>query len=168
MFRFHLSYRWLHWRRPLTTPGALPDGIERFFVETAGGPIEVLYARPSGGSSSSSPVFFVHGGEGSAWVWLEYMKYLSARGVPCYAVSLRGHGESWCPSFFRMCYLTTRRMLADDVVAGFNWARDREGGKDLVLVGHSSGGGLSQLLLSEGDVTAKGLALVGAVPGFGS
>ncbi|KAI0534796.1 hypothetical protein GGR58DRAFT_504971 [Xylaria digitata] len=41
-------------------------------------------------------------------------------------------------------------------------------GCEVVLVGHSSGGGLSQLILSEGDARVKRLALLGAIPGSGS
>jgi pimeloyl-ACP methyl ester carboxylesterase len=58
-------------------------------------------------------------------------------------------------------------MLSDDLVAGIRWVQDREQ-SEVLLVGHSSGGGLSQAILSKGDVTVKGLALLGAVPGFGS
>jgi pimeloyl-ACP methyl ester carboxylesterase len=93
--------------------------------------------------------------------------------IPCYAVSYRGHGASWYPNFLRMVYFTTKRMLANDLVAGVKEATRRETertGKtvEVVLVGHSSGGGLSQLILSDGDVRVKGLALCGAIPGFGS
>ncbi|KAB5583381.1 Alpha/Beta hydrolase protein [Coniochaeta sp. 2T2.1] len=170
MFNFQLSYRYLFFRPPPHRPTPLPEGIERLFADTPPGKIEILYAAPKGehADKNASPVFFVHGGMGSAWVWLEYMTYLSERGVPCYAVSMRGHGESWCPSYLRMVWLTTKRDLADDVVAGIRFAQAREGGNEVVLVGHSSGGGLSQFILSEGDVTAKGLTLMGAVPGFGS
>jgi pimeloyl-ACP methyl ester carboxylesterase len=105
---------------------------------------------------------------GGAWVWIEYLQFFAARGIPCYAVSMRGHGGSWHPSYLRMVYATTKRMLANDVVAGLRWAQEREGGREAVLVGHSSGGGLSQFILSEGDVKVKGLVLVAAVPGFGS
>lgn len=105
---------------------------------------------------------------GSAWVWCEYLSYLSARGIPCYAVSLRGHGESWQPSFLRMVYGTSRAQLAGDLVAGVRWVMAREGGREVLLVGHSSGGGLSQGILSDGELKVKGLALLGAVPGFGS
>ncbi|KAL2127436.1 hypothetical protein VTI74DRAFT_10747 [Chaetomium olivicolor] len=170
------TFKWLHWHRPTPPIYPLPDGIERFFVDTAGGKIEILHAKPqhqgptttNTPNSNASPLFFVHGGMGGAWVWLEYIQFFSAHGIPCYAVSMRGHGGSYYPSFLRMVYGTTKRMLADDVLAGLRWAQEREGGKEVVLVGHSSGGGLSQYILSEKAVRVKGLALVGAVPGFGS
>jgi pimeloyl-ACP methyl ester carboxylesterase len=175
----HFTFKWLRWRRPTNTLIPLPTGIERFFIDTPGGKLELLYAHPkqqqqsqsrpnASSPSSPSPLFFVHGGMGGAWVWLEYLQYFSARGIPCYAVSMRGHGGSYYPSYLRMVYATTKRMLADDTLAGLRWAQEREGGQEVVLVGHSSGGGLSQLILSEKDVRVKGLVLVGAVPGFGS
>jgi pimeloyl-ACP methyl ester carboxylesterase len=168
MFNFHLSYRYIFWRRPSTAPSPLPDGIVRHYAGTPSGQIEILHAKAQGCPSSVPPLFFVHGGMGSAWVWLEYMTYLSARGVSCYAVSMRGHGESWYPSYLRMVWLTHKRDLADDVVAGLRFAQAMEGGREVVLVGHSSGGGLSQFILSEKDVRVRGLVLMGAVPGYGS
>ncbi|KAG8169922.1 hypothetical protein KVR01_000667 [Diaporthe batatas] len=175
MINFNLSYQWIRWRKPDGPPPALPKGVERLFMHTAGGPIEILHAAPTGPAANQRsaappppPVFFVHGGMGSAWVWLEYMQYLSSRGVPCYAISLRGHGESWHPSFLRMVYGTPRSALADDLVAGIRFAEGREGGAQVVLCGHSSGGGLSQFVLSERGVGVRGLVLMGAVPGFGS
>jgi len=64
-------------------------------------------------------------------------------------------------------------MLANDLVAGVKYVQELESEKrgervEVVLVGHSDGGGLSQLILSEGDVKAKALVLVGAIPCFGS
>lgn len=168
MINFNLSYQWIRWSRPSGPPPALPEGIERLFMPTAEGPIEILYATPESGSQrSATPLFFVHGGMGSAWVWLEYMQFLSSRGIPCYAISLRGHGESWHPSFLRMAYSTSKGALADDLVAGIRWAEGREGSQ-VVLCGHSSGGGLGQFVLSERGITVRGLVLMGAVPGFGS
>lgn len=73
------------------------------------------------------------------------MEYFAARGIPSYAVSLRGHGESWHPSYLRMVYGTTKRALADDVVAAVRWVQDREEAGEVVLVGHSSGGGLASM-----------------------
>lgn len=196
------TFRWLRWRRPTETLYPLPSGVERLFVDTPGGKLEMLYAAPqppfpfspsSSSSSSKSPsppspddgtntragadkeasrpfMYFVHGGMGGAWVWLEYMGFLAARGVPCYAVSLRGHGASYYPSFLRMVYATTMGMLAEDALAGLCWVQREHGRRmgEAVLVGHSSGGGLCQLLLSEKLVTVKGLVLVASVPGYGS
>jgi pimeloyl-ACP methyl ester carboxylesterase len=172
----YFTFKWLRWRRPTTPLPPLPNGVERFFVDTPGGKIEVLHAapqhsptsRPNTDAAAASPLFFVHGGMGGAWVWLEYLQFFAARGIPCYAVSLRGHGGSYYPSYLRMVYATTKRMMADDALAALRWVQEREGGREVVLAGHSSGGGLCQDLLSEEKLRVKGLVLVAAVPGFGS
>ncbi len=72
-----------------------------------------------------------------------------------------------CPHFLRMVYGTTRSDLESDLVTAVNWVEEHTGG-DVVLAGHSSGGGLSQAVLAAGKVKARGLALLGAVPAFGS
>jgi len=166
-----LSYRYLRWTNdPSSEPApALPAGVERHFIPTPSGNLEILYAAPSASfpTHGKSPLFFVHGGMGSAWVWLEYMTYLSSRGIPCYAISMRGHGRSWAPGYLRMVFFTTRSMLESDVLVGMAWATKREG-CDVVLVGHSSGGGISQAILGQKKATVSGLALVAAVPAFGS
>lgn len=167
------TYKWLHWQAPASDseplPSTLPPGISRFYIPTKSGNLEILYAKPTSSSSPPrNPIFFVHGGMGCATYWLRYMTYLSSHAIPSYAISLRGHGNSWHPSYLRMVYFTTKRMLADDVVDGINWVQDREGGNEVVLVGHSSGGGLSQYILSEGRARVRGLVLAAAVPGFGS
>ncbi|KAI0205569.1 Alpha/Beta hydrolase protein [Astrocystis sublimbata] len=168
MFNFlHLSYKHLYWSRPSGAPEPAPDGTTRSFISTPKGDLELLCAKPTNPASGIPPVVFLHGGMGCAWVWHEYMRYLAAHGVASYAISARGHGASWHPSFFRMLYATTKRDLADDFVAGIKTVQDLEG-SEVVLAGHSSGGGLSQFILNEGDVSVKGLALLGAVPGTGS
>lgn len=101
------------------------------------------------------------------------MTFFSQHNIPCYALSLRGHGGSFYPSFLRMLYATFKSDLADDLVAGIEFAERREremGAEDgrVVLVGHSSGGGLSQDALSRGRVRVRGLVLAAAVPGYGS
>jgi len=164
---FHLSYRGLFWRYHPSPPEPCPAGVTRTFIETPNGSLEVLSAGPVGGSTNKSPIFFAHGGMGSAFVWAEYLQYFGSLGIPCYAISLRGHGNSWHPSFLRMVWGTTKQMLAGDLIAGIRYAEEKES-REVILVGHSSGGGLSQLILSNGDVKAKGLALLGAVPAFGS
>ncbi|KAI1305422.1 Alpha/Beta hydrolase protein [Xylaria venustula] len=166
----HLSYQHLHWRRPSTPPAPPPPGTTRTFISTPKGDLELLCAKPVTPSPALDripPVVFAHGGMGFAWVWHDYMRYLANHGITSYAVSARGHGASWHPSFLRMLYGTTKRELADDFVAGTRAVQEWEG-REVVLVGHSSGGGLCQFILSEGDVRARGLALLGAVPGTGS
>ncbi|TGJ82889.1 hypothetical protein E0Z10_g5882 [Xylaria hypoxylon] len=163
----HLSYQYLHWRRPSGPPAAAPIGTTRIFISTPKGDLELLRAKPANPAPGIPPVVFTHGGVGSAWVWHEYMRYLADHGITSYAISARGHGASWHPSFFRMLYATTKRELANDFVAGIRAVQEWEG-SEVVLVGHSSGGGLSQFILSKGDVRVKGLALLGAVPGSGS
>lgn len=101
-------------------------------------------------------------------MWLEWIQFFAVKhNVPCYAISYRGHGGSWYPFFLRM-YFTTKETLAGDLAAGINHVRLKEG-QDVVLVGHSSGGALSQLILSRriGDIKVRGLALCGAMPCFG-
>lgn len=169
MFGLYLTYKYLSFTAPPTDapiPPA-PDGLERHFLTTPSGRIELLIATPSSPSPSSTPILFVHGGMGSAWVWTPYMQYLSSHGVPCYAVSMRGHGHSWYPSYLRMVFGTFRRDLTDDVLGAVRYVEEEHGEK-VLLVGHSSGGGLSQGMLADGKVKVKGLALLGAVPCFGS
>jgi pimeloyl-ACP methyl ester carboxylesterase len=152
----------------------LPNNIHREFVKTPSGEVELLVSPPSleqGLSTSSKPpVLFVHGGLGHASVWLPWMTYLRRKHYAgtTYAVSVRGHGASWAPRFWQMWALTTKDDVATDVVAAINEIEKREEGKRVVLVGHSAGGGLSQLILSNGLAKAQGLALIAAIPNFGS
>lgn len=66
-----------------------------------------------------------------------------------------------------MYALTSKDILATDVVAAIQEIQRRED-QDVVLVGHSSGGGLAQLILSKGLAVAQALVLVAAIPNFGS
>jgi pimeloyl-ACP methyl ester carboxylesterase len=83
----NFTSKWLRWRRPTAPLAIPPDGIERFFVDTPGGEIEVLLAGPrptttDGGTLPLAALFFIHGGMGGAWVWLEYLASFAARGIP--------------------------------------------------------------------------------------
>jgi pimeloyl-ACP methyl ester carboxylesterase len=143
--------------------------FERIYVQTRSGKVELLYAKPSSQVEGprKQPVFFVHGGFGCAAVWIDWMVYLASQGYPCYAVSMRGHGASWSPSFLRMVWFTGRDALAGDVIAGLDEAMSREEGRQVVLVGHSAGGGMSQYILGHKDVKVNGFVLVAAIPFFG-
>jgi pimeloyl-ACP methyl ester carboxylesterase len=176
--------------RPTTPPlFPLPQKITRAYIPTPFGPLELLIALPAPPSlKRKSPLFFAHGGCGSAAVWIPYMLFFSQRHqIPCFALSYRGHGGSWYPGFLRM-YFTWMRTFAGDLACGIRWVKDNFSeisGDDssglqveVVLVGHSSGGGLGQYILSEGmdgmggkggekALRVKGLVLAGSIPGFG-
>jgi len=169
-----MSY--LCWSKPELIPSPLAPYIERTFISSPSGPLELLSAYPPASYTgpAKTPFFFQHGGFGHASVWLEYMTFLSqVHNIPCYAISTRGHGFSWYPSWFRMVYGTSKRKLADDLVTGIKYAQqdqEKKTGKrmDIVLVGHSSGGGLAQIILDAKDVYVAGLVLLAAIPCYGS
>lgn len=153
---------------------SLPSPVSRSYVQTPNGSLELLSASPPSTYTGlrRTPIFFAHGGCGSAAVWLEWMCYLSqTHNIPCYAVSYRGHGASWYPWYLRM-YFTTARTLSLDLAAGFKHvqqlektARDSDA---VVLVAHSNGGGLAQIALAAGNIKVAGLSLVAATPCYGS
>ncbi|OAL03828.1 alpha/beta-hydrolase [Phaeosphaeriaceae sp. SRC1lsM3a] len=168
----------LQWSTPSPNPPnhtfPLPTNISRHTIPTPSGPLELLSALPSTPDPSKPPLFFAHGGFGCASVWLSYLTFFSSRGYACYAISYRGHGNSWYPSFLGM-YLTPRRAIGEDLVSGIEaveeMERERRGAQErlrVVLVAHSAGGALSQFVLSRGMCRVQGLGLVAGVPGFGS
>ncbi|KAJ8110912.1 hypothetical protein OPT61_g6368 [Boeremia exigua] len=168
----------LQWRAPWPNPPKpstpLPEGIRRSYIETPSGPLELLSAIPADLTSSKPPLLFAHGGFGCASIWLSYMTYFSSRGYPCYAISYRGHGNSWYPGFWRM-YFTSRGTMAEDLKAGVQEVEKLETTRQnaeekirVVLVAHSAGGALSQYALSRGLVKVQGFCMLAAVPGFGS
>lgn len=96
MFTFLQSWKYLFFLRSAEPAQPVPAGLHRYWLETSHGPIEILAAEPETLSDPGAPaIVFCHGGMGGAWVWTEYMQYLRKAGVRCYAVSLRGHGDSW-------------------------------------------------------------------------
>lgn len=54
--------------------------------------LEVVFAEAKGRQKGS--IVFVHGVCHGAWCWERFLKYFSEKGYNCFALSLRGHGES--------------------------------------------------------------------------
>ena len=167
----------LHWRQTSHPPAhPLPPSIKRSLVTTPTGQFEFLTAQPTNLNSNLSlpTLFFLHGGFGCATVWLPWMAYFQERGFSCYAVSLRGHGQSWQPGYWRMTRGTTFHDLVDDVRSAWHKAlrlEERKGRTERflpVFIAHSSGGGIAQYVLSECLVRTSALVLCAAIPGFGS
>ncbi|KAK5728645.1 hypothetical protein LTR15_001782 [Elasticomyces elasticus] len=168
----------LRWSQQHPQLRPLPAYIERIFVPTSGGDLELLICRPvspstdtsAGHKLSTPPVFFAHGGFGSAGVWLEWMEYLHSSGYQgtLYACSLRNHGASYSVRYFRMVWQTSLADCAADLVSCTKHAQADAGGAELVLVGHSAGGGLAQYVLAKAQIRVRALCLVDAIPHHGS
>jgi pimeloyl-ACP methyl ester carboxylesterase len=82
------------------------------------------------------PLFFVHGSSCGSWLWDNFLQFFSSRGWTCYALNLRGHHLSKPVADWGEVGVTSYLEDVDKVV---KWI-----GKDLILIGHSMGGVLSQ------------------------
>ncbi|KAH8592069.1 Alpha/Beta hydrolase protein [Bisporella sp. PMI_857] len=181
--RHRLSWSYTPENQPSLPPP--PDGLTRRYIPTPSGNLELIWARPSAAAAAEEEgaapgkrkkaIIFQHGGFGCASVWIPFLRYFADRGYPCYAVSLRGHGGSWKPSYWRMVWGTGIGAMARDLGSAVEWVkafefvwrgRRLEDG-DLVLVGHSAGGGLVQYFLDRGKYTVGGLVIVAGFPCFG-
>ena len=159
----------LQWsQKPKLHP--LPANILRDYVDTAGGNPELLVARPDLKGQKEDkrpPIFFIHGGEGHAAVWLEWMEYLSTRySANTYAYSMRCHGVSYVVPYWKLVCGTSFEALASDLAECLKEACKRKG-QDPIILAHSSDGGLAQYVLSRGLAKARALVLVGTVPHWG-
>ena len=166
-----VTLRWAP-QKPQFRP--LPNHVERVFVPSAKGDLELLVSQPKVLDPEDPAIFFAHGGYGSAGVWLEWMTYLHEAGYggPLYAYSARNHGASYCLCFGRMVYWTSVDDIAQDLKACFDFAsakghHDNGVRNDMVLVGHSAGGGLAQYALANNLIHCRALCLLDAVPHFG-
>ncbi len=119
--------------------------------------LEIL-VRKAEGNSSKPPILFVHGAYVGAWCWEEhFLDWFAARGYPCFAVSLRGHGAS-----------EGRERLDDFGLA--DYAEDVARAAAVlpappVLVGHSMGALVVQKYLEKAEAAAVVLAC--PVPAYG-
>ena len=161
----------------------LHRSIFRIHIPTPGGELELLCATPAGHDTSKPPLLFIHGGFGAATEYRFFLEYFSSRGYPSYAISVRGHGNSYVVGFWKMLF-TSQHQMALDVVAGIRYVIDKhrnEGRPDIVPVAHSAGGALLQYILSEGlhslpdpkktdsEAYVVGrIGLLGVIPCYGS
>ncbi|KAG8929922.1 hypothetical protein FRC02_004862 [Tulasnella sp. 418] len=125
---------------PLESLPPPATGTSRTFIETESGRLELLVALPPPDVKQKGPILFIHGGFGSADCYSNYLPYFAAQGYPSYSVSVRGHGHSWYPSYFRMTFLTSRHTFATDLVAALKYIESQHNGQLCALVGHSAGG----------------------------
>jgi pimeloyl-ACP methyl ester carboxylesterase len=132
--------------RTLPRPSAAtPDG--------AG--LELREIVPEGGTDKP-PLLFVHGAWHGAWCFAEHwMPEAAARGWPCYAVGLTGHGDSGGDEVLR---LSSLGQYEDDIVAAIHALPAAP-----ALLGHSMGGLLTQRVAAS-EPRVRAAVLVASVP----
>lgn len=117
--------------------------------------IEVIRCLPKTPARGAPPIVFVHGAFAAAWVWGEiYLPRLAAAGYRGFALSLRGHGESFGHDQIDRHSI---RDYVDDLARVVE-----EIGETPVLIGHSMGGFVVQKYLEHH--TARAAVLMSSVP----
>lgn len=106
-----------------------------------------------------APLVFVHGAAGGAWYFESFLDYFSNRGYDCYALSLRGHGNS-------EGYDQIDQFGLDDYVLDVKYAIDKLEDKP-VLIGHSMGGAIAQKYLSIYQDELAGVVLLASAEAKG-
>jgi len=82
------------------------SGATRFLVARGRDPalefVESVLPR-----TARTPILFIHGAFGGAWIWTElFMPHAAKRGRPSAALSVRGHGRSEGRDLLRAATLT--------------------------------------------------------------
>jgi len=110
------------------------------------------HARPDE-PTGEPPVLYVHGMWGGSWVFEHWLRFTAERGRAAWALNLRGHhGSRPVPALTAVGI----EEYVDDVVDAL------EAIGPVVVVGHSMGGLLAQLVASRPDVIAA--VLIASVP----
>lgn len=134
----------------MNAPGSIPQ-VLRSAVSAR---LEVLECRPAI-ETARPPVLFVHGAYAGAWTWAEhFLPHFALHGYPSYAVSLRGHGESYGRDALAWHSL---RDYVDDVEETVDALEEAP-----ALVGHSMGAMVVMKYLERAAVPAA--ALLAPVP----
>lgn len=177
---------------PLPTRGPPRRWLSRSWVATPHGRLELLSATPPGPSRLSpptsttpspphppsprndalAPIVCLHGGFHSASCFHRLLPDLAARGIPAYALSFPAHGESHHLPLFKHLTLS-KHELAEDAARALAHVRALHPSRPPpVLLGHSAGGGIAQLVLDgqrgrSTDSSVSGLILLAAFPASG-
>jgi pimeloyl-ACP methyl ester carboxylesterase len=102
--------------------------------------LELLHHAPTALTPSRPPLLFIHGAWHGAWCWeVHFLPYFAAQGWDCYALSLRGHGESPGKDLLRWVSIQD---YVDDVQSVVDQLPETP-----ILIGHSMGGFIVQHLL---------------------
>lgn len=107
--------------------------------------------------TANPPLLFLHGAFHGAWCWKEYfLPYFCEKGFPCYALSFRGHGESEAGGEFKAISL---KDYLSDALEQLPLLHEKP-----VVIGHSMGGAIAQMLLHEHSDALRAVVLLSSVP----
>lgn len=133
-------------------PVAAPDVTTRF---RRIGSIFLAEASRERGATRRTPLLMVHGAFHGWWAYQRWLGFFAALGFPAFALSWRGH-EGAAPLTPQELCATGMGDYADDVQAALAAI-----GEPSVLIGHSLGGLVSQMVATRNGAV-RGLALVGS------
>ncbi|WP_419709658.1 alpha/beta hydrolase [Pseudomonas sp. NFX224] len=106
---------------------------------------------------SKGTIIFVHGVCHSAWCWLEnYAPFFADNGWNSYALSLRGHGQSQGRDQLDQFGLSD---YVSDVLSVVNELEEPP-----IVIGHSMGGAITQLLMTQFPEKIAGAVLLASMP----
>ncbi len=110
--------------------------------------------------SFSIPLIFVHGAYHGAWSWEEnFLSFFEQKGFSCYAVSLRGHGKS-------EGHDDINTFSMDDYIKDVMSLIEKQD-KRPILIGHSMGGAIVQIIAKEYSDMISGIVLLASIPPSG-
>src|SRR5437667_4198216 len=118
--------------------------------------LEILADVPTR-NANVSPLLFVHGAWHGAWCWKEhFLPYFSYQGFSCYALNLRGHGESEGMERIHSFSLSD---YVDDVLEVMEQLKEKP-----VLISRSMGGEIVQRLVHAYPDKVKAVILLASAP----
>ncbi|KAJ4292768.1 hypothetical protein N0V90_009431 [Kalmusia sp. IMI 367209] len=147
-------------------PQAELSSLEAFRIATPSGPLELLACLPHL-PTGKQPILCVHGAHCAAACFKTILPLLARAGYASYALSFRGHGQSWQPSTFTFHFLTSINSYVADLAAGIDFLATKHPDTAPILVGHSMGGGVLQRALTVWESQRErpaGLVLLASAP----
>lgn len=132
--------------------------------------LELRSCIPTQRSPGKAPILFMHGAFCSARDFDNLLLYLATKGHAAYALSLRGHGGSWTPSWFYKKIWTSIDDIDSDIRQALKFIRSKHSSSvPPILAGHSLGGGYAQYTLAKAvkhssPVKVSSLILLGSAP----
>lgn len=115
-----------------------------------------LVSLAAEGDSSHPPLLFVHGICHGAWCWREhYLPFFSGQGFDTHALDLRGHGSS---DRGELAGASLEDYAGDVIAAASRLPRPP------VVVGHSMGGAVTQVVMRQAPELVAGAVLLASMP----